>query len=338
MTDATAGAPGEERTDLTSGGFATGGERTAVSVVVPARNEEEHIGACVEAVDDALSPRYDVEIVVVDDGSTDATPELARRAGATVMAAPVHVDTIGGLRNTGVRATDGEVLVFLDADVVVQEGWGERFDEIVGGLLPPARVLTGSVCDVPEDAGWIEEAWFGDRLDRPTHLGSGHLLMSRALFYEIGGFDASLATGEDYDLCRRAVALGAEIRLDPRLPAVHHGFPETLSQFARREVWHGAGDAASLSRYLRSKVALAATAFAGFHAAALLGIGRLAVVGWAATAGILAVVVGSAVVKFGLRPEVRWLRVLPLTYVYLAARFASLFVGATRRDGAPPGA
>src|SRR3712207_3896815 len=91
-----------------------------VSVVIPARNEARHIEACVRSV---LAQQVDggAEVLVVDGMSTDATAELARRAGATVIENAKQ--TIPAAMNAGLAAAAGEVLIRFDAHAEMAEGY-----------------------------------------------------------------------------------------------------------------------------------------------------------------------------------------------------------------------
>ena len=107
-----------------------------VSVCIPARDEEKTVGAVVGAVHRALTAAgggVDLvdEIVVVDDGSTDATAAEAEGAGARVISAGAGGGGKGRAMAAGLSATDGDVVVFLDADVT---DFGPHF---VVGLLGP---------------------------------------------------------------------------------------------------------------------------------------------------------------------------------------------------------
>lgn len=313
-----------------------------VSVVIPARDEENHIGRTLSSVREALSGSASYEILVVDDGSTDRTTTIAEDHGARVLVS--KTDTIGGSRNEGARAASGEVLVFLDADVSVTEGWGDRLQEILPELSRGSRLLTGRMCGVPDDAGWIERLWFDSRRRHGTHIGSGHMIVNRRFFLELGGFDASLRTGEDYELSMRVRRSGGEIRSDERLEAVHHGFPSTVRRFFAREVWHGTGDATSFGSLVRSKVVWAAMVFVALHLTALYG--TLAASGWivaAAVVGLVLLLGAAAVQKFGLTRGIAWGRILFLYYIYFWGRAVAVlsFRGEPRSDaggGQPPGA
>ena len=83
-----------------------------ISVVIPAKNEAAAIGQTVERV---LAVLPEAELVVVNDGSTDDTAQVARQAGATVIDHPYSKGN-GAAIKTGARAATGEVIVFLDGD------------------------------------------------------------------------------------------------------------------------------------------------------------------------------------------------------------------------------
>jgi glycosyltransferase involved in cell wall biosynthesis len=87
-------------------------ESSSVSVIIPAYNEAETIGDVVRKVLD-LYPRY--EIIVVNDGSTDRTSEVAREAGAIVYSHPYNIGN-GAAIKSGIRIASGEILVFMDGD------------------------------------------------------------------------------------------------------------------------------------------------------------------------------------------------------------------------------
>jgi len=87
-----------------------------VSVVMPAYNRAKEIGA---AIDSVLAQTFeDIELIVVDDGSTDATPEIVRAYGDRVRFFQQKNAGVGAARNAGVRLARGEYLASLDSDDV----------------------------------------------------------------------------------------------------------------------------------------------------------------------------------------------------------------------------
>src|SRR5256886_5765535 len=91
-----------------------------ISFIVPAYNEETELPSTLGAIRAATSGlSQPVEIIVVDDASTDATPEIAEQAGARVVS--IHRRQIGAARNAGARAAQGEYLFFVDADTRINK-------------------------------------------------------------------------------------------------------------------------------------------------------------------------------------------------------------------------
>lgn len=241
-----------------------------LSFVIPVRNEERHLPGVLASIRSACEAAgLEHEVAVVDHGSTDRTAELAAAAGARVLAF-AEAPSISSLRNRGVRETSGTPLVFLDGDVSLAPGWGARFREVVRELEANPRLVTGSEVLCPPGAGRLETIWFGVPGRDRAHLNSGHFIVSRQFFEELGGFDERVRTGEDHDLTTRAAAAGATIRPDPALPVYHHGFPSTLGEFFRREMWHG------ISTFDSPKQAR--TSIVSLLTFALLGVGVVACV------------------------------------------------------------
>lgn len=303
--------------------------RPLISFVIPAFNEARFIVQTLKSVHGEMRNDEPYEIILVDNGSTDDTPALARAHGATV-----HVrttGTIGSLRNFGAQQALGEYLVFLDADVTLAEGWRSAFADVAPRLSTRPASLSGSICSTPRDARWLERMWFSPRSGEPsTYLGGAHFIMERAAFFELGGFDEALETGEDYELSIRATQRGGTIHHLPARVAEHHGYPKTLRQFIRREVWHGTGDCISLAAVLSSKVATVAIVFTLLHVAAvaalLLGFPLVAVI--AATAVVL-ICLASSYRRFGGNDAGLLLANSLLYYVYYWARAGS-FIRAYR--------
>ena len=128
-----------------------------VSVVIPARNEAELIGVVVRSVTAQSSRAEAIEVIVVDDGSTDDTVRLARDAGARIIEATQagQKGNAAAARNLGAAQSRGDPLIFLDADCVAAPGWLEQLlrghelgATVVGGSLdlPPGLPVTAR-CD-----------------------------------------------------------------------------------------------------------------------------------------------------------------------------------------------
>ena len=94
----------------------------SLSVIVPAFNEELYLPETLRNINKAISflegrAKVDVEVIVVDNASTDRTPEIARSLGAKVVHESIH--NIGRVRNIGAGIATGDVLIFVDADTLI---------------------------------------------------------------------------------------------------------------------------------------------------------------------------------------------------------------------------
>ena len=122
-------------------------KQPVVSVIIPARNEEKWIAACLESV---LRDSFrDKEIIVVDDGSEDGTVEILTRFPVTVVRNEKPVGP-SSARNIGVGKARGQIIVFIDAHCIVEDAqWTAKFlrffgDPEVGAVAGYFRRLPGS--------------------------------------------------------------------------------------------------------------------------------------------------------------------------------------------------
>ena len=99
-------------------------DKTEVSIIIPANNEEQTIGEIVKKIK-ALYPEF--EIIVINDGSTDGTGSVAKDAGAIVYSHPYNIGN-GAAIKSGIRIASGEILVFMDGD-------GQHNPEDIKGLI-----------------------------------------------------------------------------------------------------------------------------------------------------------------------------------------------------------
>lgn len=215
------------------------GDSVAVSIVIPARNEEENLGALLASVAALDFPRERLEILVVDHESSDRTADIARRAGARVL--EKKGGTISSARNFGASKAEGEILAFLDADCTVAEDW---LDKALPYFADPQVGAVGSYHIVPRDPPtWVRKVLQKQVDARPKltsakWLPSGNMLIRRDVFRECRGFDDSLSTCEDVDLSYR-IAHKYKLVADAGIRCWHHGEPVTLRDVFWKELWRG---------------------------------------------------------------------------------------------------
>lgn len=236
------------------------------SVIIPAKNEETSIARCLNSLLNVDWERNDYEIIVVDNGSDDRTVSIASEKGASVFIKPGL--TISALRNFGARQANGEILVFLDADCTVTKEW---LREALRYIFRGDVVCFGSPPIVPENATWVQEAWFQVRRKRvPTGevdwLESMNMFVRRREFFSAGGFNEDLVTCEDYDLSFRLKSVGKLIA-DERIRVVHHGEAASVGHFFRKEYWRGTGNLSGVFHHGISMKELPSVAFPIIHAA-----------------------------------------------------------------------
>jgi len=169
-----------------------------ISFIIPAWNEERLIGRTIEALHGAAGAAgVSYEIVVADDGSDDSTRAVAEAAGARVVIAGAR--QIAAARNTGARASNGSIFVFVDADTIV-----------------PVEVVRAAVSVVPEGAtegdaivrfdaktpiyARVLTPAFG-RVFMASRLAAGcFLFCTREAFHAAGGFDEQLYVSEEISM------------------------------------------------------------------------------------------------------------------------------------------
>ena len=226
-----------------------------ISFIVPAYNEELELSSTLAAIRAAaFGTGRSCEVIVVDDASTDATPEIARQAGARVVS--IHRRQIAAARNAGARAALGEYLFFVDADTrinathvaeamaALEAGHaGGSARGVMDGFIPLwSRIFLRAFCTV----------YFG------LNLGAGAFLFTtRRNFEAIDGFDEQYFAGEEvyfslalrklgrFELLREPVLTsGRKLRMYPpkqvlgTLLIMILGGPRVARSRSRLDLWY----------------------------------------------------------------------------------------------------
>ena len=210
-----------------------------VSVIIPALNSEKTLDACLNAISLMDYPKEKLEVILVDNGSTDRTVEIGKKYNVKVFIKPKV--NISSLRNFGVKMAKGDIYAFVDSDCLVSKDW---LNNALNHLKKDVVAIAGCGPDIPDDSSWIEKSWFFYKdLEARTvkHLGTGNLLVKKSVFMKVGGFNENLITGEDSEFCRRIREMGYLIISDNKIRSTHLGNPKTLYAFFKKEIWHGKG-------------------------------------------------------------------------------------------------
>ncbi|MDH3588260.1 MAG: glycosyltransferase [Gammaproteobacteria bacterium] len=205
--------------------------------VVPCFNAEDTLRQCIEGIQACTG---ELDLVVVDNGSTDQSIQIARSTGCDVISAP-H-ENVGGVRNVGAGRGQGDFIAFIDSDCVLPTNWLET------GLpyfSDNNVAMVGAYHYVPSERNnWVEEAWSFHMISAAQHgevdwLPTRALLVRRSAFEETGGFDPALVSCEDADLGYR-LSKRFKIIAVPELAPVHLEDPQSLRELFFKERWRGA--------------------------------------------------------------------------------------------------
>ena len=214
-----------------------------LSIVIPTLNEEAHIRKCLTALADTLPSSVPFEVLIIDNGSTDRTLDIALSFD-DILDLKLHqklFSSISSLRNLGASFARAGILVFLDADCIAPRDWIDRLATAFSTEVGTS--IIGSRYRAPECSTWVARAWERgqDGIVRRSvaYIPGGTMAMRMSVFHKLGGFDPTLVTNEDAELCRRARAAAVEVIADPGLAVVHLGTSQTLKTFYRRQFWHG---------------------------------------------------------------------------------------------------
>jgi glycosyltransferase involved in cell wall biosynthesis len=212
---------------------------SCLSIIIPAYNEENYINRCLEAIKKMNTENMDLEIILVDNGSTDKTIEIGKSYGAKVLIK--REGTIASLRNYGAKNSKGDLIAFLDADCIVPEDWIEK---ALKYFRNNSKVILGYRLVVPAGANWIARCWdllFSKRdvTSEVRWLPTGNMIMKRDAFLSVDGFNETLETNEDCDFCFRVNDKGNKIISSSETSVTHLRPPQSLSAIFKKELWHG---------------------------------------------------------------------------------------------------
>jgi GT2 family glycosyltransferase len=224
----------------------------AISVVICAYNAEATLEECLLHTCALDFPN--LEIIVVDDGSTDRTAEIARGHPRARLVSIPH----GGLsvaRNEGWKAATGELIAYLDSDAYPTPEWlhylslglySSAVAAVGGPNVPPVDDPPGAQV-VARSPGGPVHVLIGD--DRAEHVPGCNMAFWRYALQEIGGFDPIYTSaGDDVDVCWKVLDQGYEIGFHPAALVWHHRRPG-LRTYLRQQRGYGRAEALVESRH-----------------------------------------------------------------------------------------
>jgi glycosyltransferase involved in cell wall biosynthesis len=199
-----------------------------VSVIIPVFNGESSIGPCIEHLNRQTYPEEIIEIIAINDGSTDKTSDIIRGYGIQYITVPNKGPA--NARNEGIKLATGQILIFIDADCLADENliihhvlahlFYEVTDplvKVVGGGIGGENKNFWSVCD-------DFCSWYNNHPSLPGKQVEAHptanFSFSRQLAEEIK-FDEELRFAEDYAFCVAVIRKGYKIYFEPQAKVRH---------------------------------------------------------------------------------------------------------------------
>lgn len=227
---------------------ASGPSHRDVTIVIPVRDNAFGIIRLVRSL-------RGLRVIVVDDGSVTPVLESDFEGAHCDVRVIRHPRSKGpaAARNTGLAACETDLVAFLDSDVVPQRGWLEA---LLGHFCDPAVALVAPrIVGLNEPEGWVAryEAVRSSldlgRREAPvvpygtvSYVPSAAIICRRTALTQVGGFDETLHSGEDVDLCWRLIEAGARLRYEP-IAMVSHDHRTQLREWFARKAFYGSSAA-----------------------------------------------------------------------------------------------
>lgn len=199
-----------------------------VSVIVPVYNGAKFLPACLDALFASDYPKF--EVIVVDDGSTDGSAEISQTKGANVIPSERRQSGPAAARNLAAKIAKGDILLFVDADVVVKT---DTFSKVANAFQtqPEISALFGSYDDAPGEKNFLSQYknlqhHYVHQTSNPeaSTFWAGLGAVRRDVFLSLGGFDCvkfALPSIEDIEFGARLRAAGHRILLERNIQAKH---------------------------------------------------------------------------------------------------------------------
>lgn len=229
----------------------------SMSVIVPVYNDPDGVAQTLDSVVGQTYPTEKHEVVVVDNGSTDDTRSVVRayerEYDHVTLAVEDDVQGSYAARNTGIRASDGEVCTFIDADMTVAETWLESVAERFSGTQVEYLGCNVEITTDSEDptlvARYNRHVGFPVRFDveRKRFAPTCCLSVRRSVFEDVGTFDARLTSGGDLEFGNRVHESGRQLHYADDV-VQYHPARSSFRSLAKKAVRQGRG-VGQLQRY-----------------------------------------------------------------------------------------
>lgn len=190
-----------------------------ISIIIPVYNGEDYLG---QAIESAVSQTYkNLEVIVVDDGSSDRTEEIARAYGPRIRYIRKPNGGVSSALNLGIKSMRGRYFAWLSHDDVYHKEKLEALHSEIVGLDKTIAISNWDIID--ENGVFLRKYILDTRLetspkaflafDRNTWLNACAMLIPKTIFDEVGLFDETLRTTQDYDMHLRMIESGVNYKI-----------------------------------------------------------------------------------------------------------------------------
>jgi glycosyltransferase involved in cell wall biosynthesis len=225
--------------------FSPSGPWPLVSVIVCTHDGERTLPECLERLSTLIYPNF--EVIVVDDGSTDGSPDIARAHGVNLV--QTEHRGLSFARNAGVAQARGEIVAFLDDDAYPDADW---LRYVATSLLANAHAGMGGPNIPPEDDGLVAECvaaapgapihvLISDR--EAEHVPGCNMAFRKSALEEIGGFDERFrVAGDDVDVCWRLQESGRTLGFSAGAVVMHRR-RDSVRRYLKQQYGYGKAEA-----------------------------------------------------------------------------------------------
>ncbi|MBL7196918.1 MAG: glycosyltransferase [Candidatus Omnitrophica bacterium] len=218
-----------------------------VSIIVPVYNGEKTLSLCLDSLMDLDYPKEDLEIIVVDNGSTDETAKIIKQYPVKYVFEP-HKGRARA-RNKGIKSTQGEFIAFLDADCIAHKDWIRNLlkgcnGSLVGGCGGEIHSYNPSTFweKYAENRGFFHQERFIGKENLIPTLRTANVMYPKSVLENIGLFDEAFYNAEDQELSLKIALRGLKLSYTPDA-IVYHKHRNSLRGLCKQFFEYG--------RYLR---------------------------------------------------------------------------------------
>jgi len=215
-----------------------------ISVIIPVFNAEKTIKKTIES---ALGQEYkNFELIAVNDGSTDSTQQILEKFGKKIKIIRQKNQGISSARNNGAKKAEGEIIAFLDSDVVVEKNW---IEELVKTFFADDSIFAVSGKLGAKTNGSLASDFFSFTISSSSFQGY-NIAFKRKDFLEIGGYNNKIKYCEDPELIWRAFNAEKKFAIAEKALSFHE--PYSLKGRLKANFKYAFWDAVVIKKYFFS--------------------------------------------------------------------------------------